>query len=169
MFGPWALAFLVVWYIVHRFGGDVRSTANRVAARGADAVAGAADRVSGGQDTGGLRASARRVGDRFRAAAGRLRSRPSPATPRTAAGQSETARRAAKAAGSRLGMVLLWLRLSWVDAVAAAENAQWRRGTVTNDPPRRWWTWPTGDEPQAPIWADSERADRDPLPALGEA
>lgn len=167
--GPFMLAILVAWFLVYRFGQDTRTAVRRLAARGADTVSRTAERVasSGGtvdQDDRGVRGAARWVRDRSVAVAeaivDRLRSRPSPTTPRTAAGQRETAKTKPVAANSWLGMITNWLRVTWADAVAAAESSQERRKNDTYDQPRRWWDWPTGDDPQAPVQATAERLDK---------
>lgn len=161
--GPFVLVLLVAWFLVYRFGADIRTVANRAVARGARAAARVAGRIAGSSPAkrGGIRAWAGRARDRLQVAADLLRSRPTPTTPRTASGQTKTAK-TDPAANRWLGMVVVWLRVTWADAVAAAESAQQRRMGDTEDSHGPWWSWPTGDEPQAPIQATAERTDRAP-------
>lgn len=152
--GPFMLAFLVAWYLVYRFGGDTRSSVKRVAGRTAQAAAGATDKVTARRSKRGV---AGWLGDRLRSAADRWLSQSTPNQPRTAAGQKEADRQDAVPANTWLGMVRRWLRVAWVDAVAAAESAQQRR--MDDDRSGPWLRWPTGDDPQAPIRATAERLD----------
>lgn len=122
------------------------------------------------------RTTAGRVRDRARATAAKLRSRPAPTKPRTAAGQ-RLLREAGEVAAGGLGVFVVWVRLVWVDAAAAAESAQQRRAQGQQHErrrseghqdeqrrsrwtPPRWMHWPTGDDPQAPVQATAERLDR---------
>lgn len=127
------------------------------------------------------RSTAAKLRDRLRAVAQRLRTRPAPTQPRTAAGQNLLWEAGVTAAAG----LLTWARLCWVDAKAAADSARQRRrdqqqrgtggrgsnpnagGTSGSQSRSRWgvppWmSWPTGDDPQAPIKVTAERLDRQP-------
>jgi hypothetical protein len=145
---PFIFCLLIAWYLVYRAGGDLATGAARVTAAAADRLATTAEHL--GERGDGLRRQAT-------ATAKKLRDRPAPTTPRTHAGQSLSDDLAGV-----VGAVIGWLRLVWVDATAAAESAQARRGT---GPHTVWWDWPSGDEPQAPIHADAERLDRTDEPS----
>jgi hypothetical protein len=178
IFGPILFCLLVAWYLTSRFGSDLRTLGQWAAATLADGVATVAGKVG-----------ATRVQAAARAAARRLRARPAPGTPRTAAGQTFRAQlraagrrirdglttavdgagltAGAGAAGMGVGRLVTWLRLVWVDAKAAARSARQRRAEYGYPPRAHWYSrpewlsWPTGDDPQAPVHAEATRLDRD--------
>lgn len=153
------LVLIAAWFIVRRLGFDFRTGCARVLAWTADSTADVADRFR--ERTPDAAAKTRSYA---KATAERLRARPSPTEPRTAAGQDLLAGLGGVSAAG-LAVLVMWLRLLGTDAWAAARAAQ-QRQQATGEPwwktLRGWWRWPTNDEPGAPIKATAERADRNP-------
>lgn len=151
---------LVAWFITGRALADLQALGQRALAWTADRVADLADK-----HTARAPWFAPRVAQLARAGAVRLRNRPPATSPRTSNGQAvfDGAQHVAVAG---VALVLLWVRIAVVDAVAAASSSQCPRATSSNT---RWawvagwfaWArWPKEGEPNAPVYASATRTDR---------
>lgn len=148
------LCLIVAWLIVRRMGADFWTMAARVLAWAADKAGAVAKRFEDRLPTAATqtRAYAARTAEK-------LRDRPSPTAPRTAAGQDLLAGLGGITV-TGFALVFMWVQVLSTDAVAAAHAAQERRA-----PDAPWWTgwknwrWPEPDEPGAPVRATAERID----------
>jgi hypothetical protein len=167
------LVLLAAWFLTGRLLGDLQTLGRRALAWTADKVADAADRRA-------HRAPwlAGHVARLARSGALRLRKRPSPMQPRTSDGQ-HVAQGAFDGAGqvAAAGVVLLlvWVRITVADAVAAAQSASQPRastGTGRTEWLTGWFSWarwPRDGEPKAPVRATATRTDRPEPRALPSA
>ncbi len=166
------LILLAAWFFTGRALSDLQTVGRRAAAWGASKVADLAQR-----HTDRAPVAAPLIARLAQHAAAKLRNRPAPTDPRTSNGQqaAQAAFDASLAAAAGIALVLLWVRIAVADAYGAAQSAAHPRPTESDTKWAwmaswfAWARWPKEGEPNAPVYANSQRTDRPPPPALPAA